>query len=251
MGKTVKVTVVISIFNGIRFLEDCIASIMPQLKRYDEIICYDDGSSDESVSFLRSMNIKVYDKHSISSKFVLSSTGIQERITRNYFEMISLAKNDIIVLADQDDIWLPGKLDFIRLNPGNHLYIHDAVVINESGTVLFDSYMESIGGFKKSRIKNLIKNRFLGCTMAFNRNLILEMLPTEIINYMYHDQIIGLLLLGSKVVYEKGPYLKYRRHDNAVTTSGFKSQSSLRQKLIHRLTVTKIILRNVKSIARQ
>lgn len=249
MGKVDGCSIVISVYNGTAFLPELLSSIESQLSVHDEVLIYDDGSTDGSLDYLLRRGYNVLTSFD-SPYFKLKSEGTQERITRNFFELINISANDIIVLVDQDDIWLDGKLDMIRNNPGYDLYVHDAQVINSQGEVLFQSYQDSIGGYSNSLFRNLIINRFLGCCMAFNKKACFSSLPEIIDDYCYHDQILGLILLDYNVYYENRQLLSYRRHKNTVTTSGFKGSWNLKKKLFHRFKILKFII-GVKSSPRK
>ena len=242
MGKENNCSLILSVYNGTNYLPELFDSIEKQLITGDEVLIYDDGSSDETVQYLEQRGYKVIREFD-TPMFRLSSEGVQERITRNYFELIQLASNDIVVLVDQDDIWQKGKLKFLRSNPGYDLYIHDAKVVGYGGKVISISYQNLIGGFTKNRWLNFYKNRYLGCCMAFSKNSCLDKLPREIQDYYYHDQVIGLLLSGGKVCYDSRKLINYRRHGNTVTTASGKRGTSLWRVFKYRLRIVKFVLK--------
>jgi hypothetical protein len=86
-----------------------------------------------------------------------------------------MARNDIIFLCDQDDVWLPGKRDaFVAAfdaDPLAQVVISDAEVIDGEGRVIEKSFMALRGGFAGSLAATLWRNRYMGCAMALRRRI--------------------------------------------------------------------------------
>lgn len=209
-------SVCMATYNGGRFLREQLESILTQLDENDELIISDDGSIDETLSIISSFDdnrIKLF--HNIS-----------HGVNQNFENALSHSKGDIICLSDQDDIWRPGKVEFVKSKLQKcDLLIHNAEIVDSKGNSLGYDYFSLVPnncGFWG----NLWKSRFLGCCMAFNRKLLNDALPFPKI-IAGHDYWIGML--GSvkyKVLFDKQVFLFYRRHGDNTSTSAEQSNTT-------------------------
>ena len=94
-------SVCIATYNGEKFIEEQIRSILLQLDSHDEIVISDDHSTDKTIQIIKSINddrIKIiYNKNN-------------KGYTNNFENAISKASGDFIYLSDQDDVWKPTKV---------------------------------------------------------------------------------------------------------------------------------------------
>ncbi len=222
----VRISVAIPAYNGGRFLKEQLDSILGQLSGADEVLVSDDGSSDDTLSILSEyekkwgdLSGKPAEKPSEDKKGdpvlrVLKGPG--KGVKQNVGFALSHCRGAYIFLADQDDIWMPDKVAqvmeiFERHRAG--LVIHDAVVFAEEiGKPLMASFFR-FRGAKAGIVKNFTKNSYIGCCMAFRRELLKQALPIPDRIEM-HDQWIGILndfYYKNSYFYEK-PLIYYRRH---------------------------------------
>lgn len=230
------ISVCIATYNGEKYIEEQINSILPQLGEFDEIIISDDHSTDDTIPIIE----QIGDKR-IKIVYNLGQQGY----TKNFENSIMHAFGDIIFLSDQDDFWLPGKVTQML----EELINHDFVVSNAffsdknlepSNLTYFDHRGNSKGFFA-----NLIKARYLGCCMAFKSDIKSLILPFPN-NTLFcpHDYWISLVCefyLDTSVV--KDALVLYRRHDNNVSTGGKESNFSLLLKVKYRLYCLYHVLR--------
>ena len=94
--------VMMSTYNGERFVGEQLRSILSQLPRDARVLVRDDGSSDATVSIINSFN----------DERVNVSVGRNVGFARSFFELLKQAPRgwDMYMLSDQDDIWLPEKV---------------------------------------------------------------------------------------------------------------------------------------------
>lgn len=217
------ISVCIATYNGERFLHEQLESILAQLSFDDEVIISDDGSEDRTLDIVCSFNdprIKVYinrGKH-----------GFKE----NFENALNKATGDYIFLSDQDDVWMPNKVDIVvkYLNIFD-LVVHDAQVIDIVGDLIGENYY-SLFSEKAGFWSNLWKSRFLGCCMAFKRKVLKECLPFP--KYVVaHDYWIGMYALATyRVRFISDILIGYRRHGQNVSSSSESSNTSLFYKII-------------------
>ena len=233
------ISVCIATHNGDKYIKRQLETILSQLGESDEVVISDDGSTDETLSFIRDMDdnrLKVFNyiqpiktKHS------------HEYVCHNFENALKHAKGDYIFLSDQDDIWLPNKVEVcMRALQEHDLVLHEFMHIDENDIVTQELHYN--GAFRR-------KNYFLragkhyGCAMAFKRKVLEYALPFPPY-LLLHDFWIGILAetLGDFCFIEQ-PLIKYRFH--VQNTSQIKNPLSF--KLSYRLKTMFYVVKRVLS----
>lgn len=204
------VSVAMATYNGIAYIQRQTASILAQLCDTDELIVSDDGSSDGTREFLGALatqdaRVRVLD-------------GPKTGVMANFANAIAACKGEWIFLCDQDDEWMPAKRDTVLTaakQSGTVLVLHDARVVDGDGKLLHESFF-TLRGSGTGFVKNLLKNSYIGCCIAFSRQLLPYILPFPA-GIPMHDQWIGLQAeRHGGVTLLRQPLIDYRRHgDNA------------------------------------
>lgn len=198
-------------FNGAAFLCEQIDSILPQLSEDDELVISDDGSTDgtwEMLSLLAEHEPRV-----------VLLEGPRLGVCRNFENALRACRGQTIVLCDQDDVWAPDKLDTVIRALGDNeasVVLHDATVVDEQGNEIHPSFF-ALHRTRTGFWKNLWKNSYIGCCMAFSRRLLPYVLPFPDTIPM-HDQWIGLQ--GERhggVIRIDRSLTAYRRHGRNAT----------------------------------
>ena len=212
MKSNIRVSVAMAAYNGEKYLKEQLDSILKNLNEDDEIIVCDDGSTDKTLEILK----KYAAKDSRIKVYKNSKLGVK----KNFEKAIEYARGNYIFLADQDDIWEANKVDKVLKafnDNGCSLVIHDAVVVNENLKRINNSFF-SLRKSKSGILKNLYKNSYIGCCMAFKSAIKKYILPIPN-NIEMHDQWIGILNEKyGKSFFLPEKLIKYRRH-NANTSS--------------------------------
>ncbi|MBB3693785.1 glycosyltransferase family 2 protein [Sphingomonas sp. BK580] len=196
-------------YNGARYLDEQLRSIVAQLGPDDEVIILDDGSSDRTVELLETY-----------ASFCPAITVL--RNVRNLgvlgtFELLLTAcSKDIIFLSDQDDIWLDQRRERMIAalsSPGYSAVLTNALILHESPTNR-TFFAPGRSPATNSMWRNFFKNNFIGCCMAFKRDVLTLALPFPPTISM-HDWWLGTCAVAiGKVAYISEPSLLYRRHDS-------------------------------------
>jgi glycosyltransferase involved in cell wall biosynthesis len=208
------ISVAMAAYNGERFIAEQLASILAQLRAGDEVLVVDDASTDRTLDVVASLQdgrVRVLRNERNAGVFSAFERAL--RATRG----------DIIYLSDQDDVWLPGKvvdiMERFERDPEVLLVLSDAQVIDDTGRVIEPSFMALRGGFRGSFVSTLVRNRYLGCTMALRRSLLSTVLPIPP-DVPMHDMWFGsLAVLQGRVDYIDRPLMQYRRHGSNVSPS--------------------------------
>lgn len=229
-------------YNGDIYLKEQLTSILSQLSNQDELIVSDDGSNDCSLKIIYSFNdnrIKVFQHKKSKQRYNI------DYVTHNYEFALKQCSGQYIFLADQDDVWLPGKVNrmLAELNLVD-MVLSNCSVADSSLNIIYPSYFEVVQS-QKGIIHNIIKNSYLGCCMAFKRKILNKVLPFPPTG-VGHDLWIGLISsLYYKVSLIKEPLILYRKHDNNVTPSAMKSTNPISFKIYYRLLIIKALFKRI------
>jgi len=237
------ISVCIATYNGENFIKEQIQSILKQLNPEDEIIVSDDNSNDNTVKIINELkDERITILHHKDSRNAIFNI---DKSTWNFENAIKKAKGEYIFLSDQDDIWLDNKVNiFKKALECADVVMSDCIIVDDNKNTICQSYFKSYRHFKKSIIYNIIKPGFLGCCMAFNRNIIRHAIPFPS-HGVAHDLWIGLTCLLHKYRFKfiEEKCMLYRRHNNTVTDSGKKNGTKLFFKTHYRLYILKAILK--------
>ncbi len=222
-----KISVVLAAYKGEKYIAAQLESVLKQLGEGDEVIVSDDfphGQTAEAVSPFCQSDPRV--------RYV---TGPGKGVTANFENAMSLCTGDIIFLCDQDDVWLDGKVDCVvsAIKGGADLVLHDASVTDKNLNITEESYFKAHSSCN-GLIKNLVRNSFVGCCMAFTADVMRAALPLPE-NVPMHDWWIALcaMKLGFKVELIDRPLILWRRHGENVTGGA----TSAKQKIMWRLNL--------------
>ena len=208
----IRISVAMATYNGEKYLKEQLESILVNLKENDELIISDDGSTDGTreiiYKYLENDNrIKLFD-------------GPKNGVKQNFANAINKCSGEYIFLADQDDIWYDNKveevLNVFKAEMDVTLVVHNCKIVNEKLEELDKNFFE----YRKSGIgifKNILKNTYIGCCMAFKKEMKNNILPIPK-DIEMHDQWIGILneKYGNSFFLNK-ELLMYRRHENNVS----------------------------------
>ena len=227
------ISVCIATYNGEKYIRQQLDSILCQIGEEDEVIVSDDFSQDKTLEIVRS-----FDDKRIK---IIQNKGLKG-YAPNFENALNNAQGDIIFLSDQDDVWLPNKVSamFPFLQQDNLVVCNVLVTdgdLNKSAT------LKEWQPYKKGILRNLYKNTYFGCTLAFTKKIKDYCLPIPK-NVVGHDIWFGLLSeLKFKVVYIKEPLMLYRRHNNN-TSRHLPFFSMLKVRFIYFTEIIKWILKN-------
>ncbi|KIM09181.1 MAG: hypothetical protein KU28_00625 [Sulfurovum sp. PC08-66] len=223
-----KISVCMATYNGQKYLKEQIDSILAQLGENDELIISDDSSTDETVSIIKSYNnnkIKLFEKQTFFSPIF------------NFENAIKHASGDIIVLSDQDDVWSSSKLAEIRNDFKSDidkvtLRMYNGVCIDSKGEIVQEDLFQYLN-VREGMWNNILKNRFIGCNVAFTRELLRYVLPFPK-SIPMHDMWLGLsTYIHGEVEFVDKKVFSYRLHANNYTGK----KTSLWQKLKWRFQI--------------
>ena len=215
-------------YNGEKYIAKQLESILGQISKEDEIIVSDDQSSDTTMEIIKEFN---------DSRIKIFSNNSTHGFTPNFQNALKRAGGDIIFLSDQDDVWLPNKVEkTLQKLKYCDLAISDCTVVDGNGDRISDSRFAELN-VRGTKIEHLIKSKYLGCCMAFSSLLIPYILPFpnryDLIEHDIWIAAVGFTFFKVGIIRE--PLIEYRRHGNNVSDGGFGKGYSLPKKIEKRV----------------
>ena len=236
--KNIEFSICLACFNGEKYIKDQLISVLAQIGRDDEVVISDNGSSDSTLEIIESL-------HDERIK-VLNFTTLG--VAKNFQNSLLNARGEYIVLCDQDDIWLDGRLDAARCALfSSDLSVVGMIVVNEDLEQLeLDSNLISPS---ISFFKTFYSNGFSGCCLAFRRNVLDIVLPFPD-QLPMHDWWIVLILImrKRKISINKNKFILYRRHKTNVSNTAINSKSSFVYRIYMRLLMLILLIQRYLKI---
>lgn len=170
------VSVCMATWNGARYLREQVDSILAQLRETDELAIVDDASTDETVAILESY---------ADPRLRLYRNPQNIGHVQSFSRVLLLARYDLLVMADQDDVWLPGRLAALHAAlRGPRAWVvssNSRYVDSDLQPTDFDS--EGVREADSARhLRNILgifsgRRCYYGCTMALRREIAPVVLP--------------------------------------------------------------------------
>jgi glycosyltransferase involved in cell wall biosynthesis len=184
-----RVSVCMATFNGAKYIESQLNSILSQISHEDEIIITDDNSTDETCRIIENYN---------DNRIKIFKNEIRLGHVQNFAKAISLASGEFIALSDQDDIWVESRLEkmlgILKNSRPFSLVIGDFREINDAGEYV--DTLAKLGELMPKMWQQLLKifmgkAKYFGCTFIFRSNLKKFILPIPL-NIEAHDIWISM-----------------------------------------------------------
>ncbi len=217
-----KVLVIMSTYNGEKFLQEQIDSILRQKDIKLNLVIRDDGSKDSTLEIIK----KNAEEHNCITYYSGDNIGFR----RSFYNTLTECSDsyDYYAFADQDDVWEDDKLiSAVRmLEQDEHtpqLYTSGLHVVNQDLEPMYDNTFK---GLRVNFGSALSRQRLAGCTMVFNNALFRLCCKFNITEEMgdtiSHDGAVYYicLLCGGKVIFDPNSHIYFRRHESTVTEHG-------------------------------
>lgn len=213
-----QIDILLATYNGGKYLKEQIDSILNQTYSNIRLIISDDCSKDKTKEI-----IKEYEKRDnrIISHFHETNLGY----VKNFEFLLSKVENEIYMLSDQDDFWLPEKVEktYKKLKETNSdLIFTDLEVVDKNLKQIypsFNDYMKlsrKIIKYKGSYKLQYLYNCVTGCTIMSKKKFLKLILPLPTDSkYAIHDTWIACTVANlGKIEYLNEKTIKYRQHGN-------------------------------------
>jgi glycosyltransferase involved in cell wall biosynthesis len=215
-----RISVALCSYNGMPFIKEQLESIGRQTRLPDELVVCDDASTDSTLKEARRFASTVpFPVHIEDNKLNLGTR-------KNFERAIKLSKHDVIMLSDQDDVWMPAKIARLEKvfdeQPHVGLAFTDLEIMNETSDQKRRRMWMAVGLNKRAQnqVNNgraldvLLKGPVVtGAAMAFRSNFKNLILPIPENGILLHDGWISLLIAAvADTVCIDEPLVRYRYH---------------------------------------
>jgi glycosyltransferase involved in cell wall biosynthesis len=207
-------------YNGMKYLPEQLDSILAQTRAVSHIVISDDSSSDGTWDYVE----KWAQQAPVRVTLIRNEPGLG--LIKNFEQAVSLVEADIIFSTDQDDIWLPHKVETMmavfETQPDVLLVHSDAILIDGSGKELGSTLLTEL--LVSERERHAVRsgkafgiyarrNLVTGAAASFRKSLLELARPIPTI--LYHDAWLAFMASAiGKVHLIDAPTIKYRLHGN-------------------------------------
>jgi glycosyltransferase involved in cell wall biosynthesis len=207
--------------NGARFLSEQLDSLAAQTHQNWVLIASDDGSTDDTLRILNAYQIK-WPVGKLTIK-----EGPKQGFCANFQSLACdpAIRADYYAFCDQDDVWLPNKLETAVTNITAH-QVHRELTLPYlycGRTSYVSEKLEPIGisplfVFPAKFRNALVQSIAGGNTMVFNQETKLALEKVGMVDVPSHDWWLYLLVsgIGGEVYYDKVPQILYRQHNDSI-----------------------------------
>lgn len=214
-----RVAILLATYNGMRFLPELMTSLEKQTHDKWELYVRDDNSSDGTKDLLKSYEEK-------DGRIHVTYGEEQFGASKNFaFLLNAVSHEDYVMFCDQDDIWVPQKIEktLYEMKRKESCSYANVPRIVFSGKQLVNENLQEIFEYKYRQKQNisfhdiLIQNPIYGCTMMINKAALKLAQPLPEYAYL-HDYYLALLTSAyGEITFIDEPLILYRQHENNVT----------------------------------
>ncbi|MGT2784731.1 glycosyltransferase family 2 protein [Streptococcus merionis] len=212
-----KVTILMATYNGERYLAEQIESIRKQSFRDWTLLIRDDGSTDQTRQIIAD-----YEQLDARIRLITPNSFDNYGVIKSFFTLLKHEKADYYFFSDQDDVWLPDKLQ-IQLEAAQTyskqtplLIYTDLKVVDQELHVMHESMIRTQSDHANTSLRQeLTENTVTGGTMMINHAL--AQLWTDTDDLLMHDWYLALLAAAfGHLIYLPQPTELYRQHADNV-----------------------------------
>ena len=212
-----KVNILMSTYNGQQFLAEQIRSIQDQSYTDWTLFIRDDGSSDNTKEIL-----KDFERQDSRIHLIDSDKSDNLGVIKSFHKLVNHDRADYYFFSDQDDVWLPNKLELSLKEAQNYLadlplmVYMDLKVVNQDLEIMTESMVKSQSHHANTElVQELTENTVTGGVAMINHALAEMWQETD--DILMHDWYLALLASTfGNLVFIDQPGELYRQHSDNV-----------------------------------
>lgn len=213
------VSVCMATYNGAAYLREQIDSILEELRDDDEIVIVDDASTDGTVSIVAEY---------ADPRIRLVRNERNLGYVRTFERALSLASRDVILLSDQDDVWIDGRRDALVTASASGFAASNLLTLDERAPLPspltgrpWRLRAQEHGGGLGNELSILAGNiPYYGCAMAVDRDALGLVLPFPAYLTESHDLWIATIAnVARRMTHLEQPTLLRRVHEENASSS--------------------------------
>lgn len=215
-------------YNGSKFISEQVSSILEQLTNADELVIVDDASTDGTLDAIRQFK---------DSRIRLISAPSNQGYVRSFEQAVLASNGGYIFLADQDDVWIEGRLErMIDVLADHQLVASNFDVLGGGQRPPIPRLRSEDSSRRAANLAGILVGyrAYYGCGMAFRRDLLDMFVPIP--PYLHESHDLWLAICGNTVgsiAHMDGSSLLRRIHGDNATPQGWRSLTTiLRARLV-------------------
>ncbi|MDT0167626.1 glycosyltransferase [Pseudarthrobacter sp. BRE9] len=223
MTENVRVSVCMAAYNGSEFIEEQIDSILRELGPNDELLIVDDESTDDTAARIEANG---------DARIILHRNKQNLGYVKTFEKAITLSSGKFIFLSDQDDIWIPGRLEkMLTALAENSMVVTNCKHFGGKSGRFHNIRLRS--NDSKKHLRNLLGivvgyRLHWGCAMAFRSSLKELALPFPSHMSESHDQWLAMCGNFSKsIAYLDDDTILHRLHNENLTPDKMRGISKI------------------------
>ena len=232
------VSIIVATYNGEKYLAQQLNSIASQTYKNIEIIICDDDSKDGTKKIIKDF------AESHPHVFYYLSVNNQG-VNKNFEEGFIKAKGEFIAISDQDDIWLPNKIEEqIKLFTNEEIVLTHSLSARFSGDVLPTKKYEPLSNlFEGNDVRKLLlRNSVSGHNIIFRKKLLDKILPIP--QNIYYDWWLVQTAACNGLIAATNKILSYQRaHENNITVKARTTVFQTEEEYKERITALHLFLK--------
>ena len=208
-----KIDIIMATYNGEKFLEEQIDSIINQTCENWNLLIRDDNSTDNTLKILEK-----YEKKDKRIK-IIKDNKKKLGIVKNFEELLKNTTEELIMFSDQDDVWNSHKIEKyskeVKKNKGKEFLIHSNAILYEKAKETSNRKLFINKKFSKQKIENVFFNYYVqGATILITKGIKNFLLPFFEEVYL-HDRYIHIIAeFFFQRIFINEPLIYYRQHGN-------------------------------------